>query len=469
MRIHLIAVGGAAMHNLALALASKDHVVSGSDDEIYDPAAGRLSRAGLAPPALGWFPEKITSALDFIILGMHARVDNPELLAAQKIGLKIYSYPEFIYEHAKNKLRIVVAGSHGKTTTTSMIMHVFKKLQIDFDYLVGAQLEGFDNMIRLSNAPVMVIEGDEYLSSPIDRRPKILHYQPHIAVVTGIAWDHVNVFPTFAGYVRQFELFIATIQPFPPNDFLKSSIKKSESKGRLIYYESDPVLNALASESQNCYLIPYKPFEGKIINGKTHLIVEGDKTVLLEIFGAHNLANLQAAFLVCHEIGISDNEFFNSVQTFGGASKRLQILYQTGHSIAFLDFAHAPSKVKATVEAVKTQFPDRRLVACLEFHTFSSLNKSFLSEYKHTMASADIALAYYSPHTLEMKKMEPISIEEIRIALDHPRLHIFTDNRLLVEYLKMLTFEQMSLLWMTSGSFGGLDIKQIAQSLLAQS
>jgi UDP-N-acetylmuramate: L-alanyl-gamma-D-glutamyl-meso-diaminopimelate ligase len=456
MKIHLIATGGAAMHNLALALHQNDHQVTGSDDEIYNPALMRLAKAGILPAEMGWFPDKITTDLDCIILGMHARKDNPELLKAQALGLKIYSYPEYIYLHAKNKKRVLIAGSHGKTTTTSMIMHVLQYWKRDFDYLVGAMLEGFDTMVRLSDAPVMIIEGDEYLSSPIDLVPKIHHYKPHIAVITGIAWDHMNVFPTFENYVEQFKIFIETI----------------DENGVLFYDEKDKHLVEIALQSP-CKSTPYAAFDSVVKRNKTYLTSELTtknsqlKTFTpLSIFGEHNLTNLKAAYLVCREIGVSDAQFFEAVQSFKGAAKRLQVLHKTPKSIAFLDFAHAPSKVHATIEAMKAQYPKRSLIAALELHTFSSLSKVFLPQYKGTMQAADIAIVFFNEHTLAMKKMPPLSMEEVKSYFNHPNLYVFTDNQVLTAFLKQQKFNNQNLLLMTSGTFVGLDLKVLATTLL---
>ncbi len=454
MTIHLIAIGGAAMHNLALALQKNGHIVTGSDDEIYNPAFDRLQKAGILPPEFGWFPEKISPDLDAIILGMHARKDNPELLRAQELGLKIYSYPEFIYQHAKAKKRVVIAGSHGKTTTTSMILHVLKACKMPFDYLVGAQIEGFDLMVGLSDAPLMVIEGDEYLSSPIDLVPKIHHYRPHISVITGIAWDHMNVFPTFENYVEQFKIFIETV----------------DTEGVVFFDKSDKDL-ATISDTNHCKTIGYAAFESKIEQGKT-FIKTPSKTepnwIPISIFGEHNLKNMQAAYLVCHELGVSDTDFFNHIQYFKGAAKRLQVLAETKTSITFLDFAHAPSKVRATIDAMKAQYAERRLLACLELHTYSSLNKNFLPQYAHTMNAADEAIVFFNEHTLAMKKMPPLSIEEVKAFFQHPNLHVFTDNQLFTQYLKSKSFEMQNLVLMTSGNFVGLDMKKLAGELLGQ-
>jgi UDP-N-acetylmuramate: L-alanyl-gamma-D-glutamyl-meso-diaminopimelate ligase len=450
MRIHLIAMGGAVMHNLALALQKNGHFVTGSDDEIYNPAKDRLEKAGLLPEKFGWFPEKITSELDFAILGMHARADNPELLKAQEIGLKVMSFPEFIYQHAKDKKRIVVAGSHGKTTTTSMIMHVLRNKGVDFDYLVGAQLEGFDTMVRLSDAPIMVIEGDEYLSSPIDRRPKFLHYRPHVTVITGVAWDHINVFPTYEEYCHQFELLTQNM----------------EAESNLFYYGPDKDLADIVSRSTSeIYATPYAALPHRIVDGETIVRTSDNDIFKLKIFGDHNLANLAAAKLVCLTIGIRDRAFWKAIQTFTGAAKRLQNLVSREHFSAWLDFAHAPSKAKATVEAVRKLHPERRLIACLELHTFSSLNKEFLPLYKGSLEPADVAAVFYSPHTLEMKKMPPVAPAEIQAAFGKAGLQVYTERADLEAFIKKQNLENANLLLMSSGNFGGMDIPAFVGSL----
>ncbi len=450
MRIHLIAMGGAVMHNLALALQKIGHFVTGSDDEIYNPAKDRLEKAGLLPEKFGWYPEKITPDLDLAILGMHARADNPELLRAQEMGIRVMSFPEFIYKQSQDKKRIVVAGSHGKTTTTSMIMHVLRNVGVDFDYLVGAQLEGFDTMVRLSDAPIMVIEGDEYLSSPIDRRPKFLHYRPHVTVITGVAWDHINVFPTYEEYCRQFELLTQNM----------------EADGNLFYYGPDKDLTDIITRSKSpiCAL-PYAAVPHKVINGE--IIVKTSETdhVKLKIFGDHNLANLAAAKLVCQTIGIRERAFWKAIQTFTGAAKRLQSLVSNDNFSAWLDFAHAPSKAKATVEAVRKLHPERRLIACLELHTFSSLNKEFLPLYKGSLDPADFAAVFYSPHTLEMKKMPPVAPAEIQAAFEKAGLQVFTERADLEAFIKGQDLENANLLLMSSGNFGGMDIPAFVQGL----
>ena len=448
MRIHLIAIGGAAMHNLAIALKYNHHTVTGSDDEIYNPSRERLAKQGLLPKVMGWNPDNITSDIDVIILGMHARIDNPELKKAKKLGLKIYSYPEFIYHHSKQKQRIVVAGSHGKTTTTSIILQVLKSNNVDFDYLVGAQLEGFDSMVRLSDAPIIVLEGDEYLSSPIDRRPKIMHYKPNISIITGIAWDHINVFPTFENYKEQFAKYISTIQ----------------KTGALYFYKHDKHLQDILKQGKYKFDIQaYEAFPSITKNEKTYLIDDKNKQHAITMFGQHNLENIQAAYLVCKKLGLSDEQFFKPLKKFVGAAKRLQLLSKNKTCHAFLDFAHAPSKVGATIKALKEQFPKRKLVAFLELHTFSSLNKKFLKHYKNKMDAADKAVVYYSEHTLKMKKLPPITPEQVKKAFNHPNMEVIISNEKIPTILNRFKWDNKNLLMMTSGTFGGMDLKKLAK------
>lgn len=451
MRIHFISIGGAVMHNLALTLHQSGHQVTGSDDEIYNPSRDRLAKFGLLPSEMGWYPERITNEVDICIVGMHARKDNPELAKAKALNIPIYSYPAFIYEHSKNKQRVVVAGSHGKTTTTSMIMHVLRFHEVDFDYLVGAQIEGFNLMARLSDAPLIVMEGDEYPSSPIDLRPKIHHYHPHIAIITGIAWDHINVFPTFEGYVSQFDQFIEMIQP----------------EGNLIYFQSDETLHQVITKKTNVpfSLTPYESFNSKVENGQTILMTATGQHVPLSVFGQHNLANLKAAYHACKAIGLSDAQFFEAIPNFKGAAKRLQLLREAEQFLAYLDFAHAPSKAVATINAFKAQYPERELVACLELHTFSSLNKKFLPEYANTMNAADRAIVFFSEHTLEMKRLPKITKAEVAEAFQHPNIQVFTDHRYLQNTLRDIRWEGKNLLMMSSGTFGGIAYKAFAESL----
>lgn len=450
MSVHFIAIGGAAMHNLALALVKKGYEISGSDDEIFEPSKSRLKNAGILPEKLGWFPEKINSKIDAIILGMHARKDNPELLEAQKQGLKIYSYPEYLYEQSKDKIRVVIGGSHGKTTITSMVMHVLSYHQYNFDYMVGSQIEGFDTMVRLSeDAKYIILEGDEYLSSPIDLRSKFLWYQPQIALLTGVAWDHINVFPTWEGYVEQFNTFAKTIS----------------DGGYLTYFEGDVELQKIAKrQSDRIETIAYCTHPHFLEAGKTFLNTEIG-TLQLEIFGEHNLQNISGAKNICRQIGLSDEDFYKAIISFKGAAKRLQTLKESENSIMYLDFAHSPSKLAATTKAVKLQFPERTLVACMELHTFSSLKADFLPQYKGCMDAADIAFVYFNPKTVEHKKLEPITKEDVFNAFGNPKLKVFTSSDEIIQALRDINYSNKNLLLMTSGNFGGVDLIALAQQL----
>ena len=442
-RIHFIAIGGAAMHNLALAVASKaGYKVTGSDDEIFDPALSHLRDAGLLPDEMGWHPERITSDIDAIILGMHAREDNPELMRARELGIKIYSFPEYLYEQTKDKIRIVVGGSHGKTTTTSMILYVLNRLGIEADYMVGAQIEGFERMVRLSDtAKYAVFEGDEYLTSPLDLRSKFLWYHPHVAILTGIAWDHINVFPTFPEYVETFRKFVKSIEP----------------KGSFIYYKGDENLLQIAGEMtslrhDDMSIIPYDAYDGK---------------VEMQVFGKHNMQNLQAAMLACHCIGVSPDDFYREIASFTGASNRLEKICETESCVAYKDFAHSPSKLKATVNAVRERYPNKKLIACMELHTFSSLMADFLPQYKGCMAEADLAFVYFNPKVIEHKRLTPITAEEVQEAFGTENVEVFTESEALQDKLRSLSYENTALLMMSSGTFDGINVKEFAEQLLS--
>ncbi len=449
MNIHFIAIGGSAMHNLAIALQSTGHHITGSDDEIFEPSKSRLLKLGLLPGEFGWYPDSLTTDIDAVILGMHARKDNPELLRAQQLGLKIYSYPEFLYYHSKDKKRVVIGGSHGKTTITAIIMHVLKNLKYDFDYLVGSKIKDFDVMVRLSDsAPIMIFEGDEYLSSPIDLRPKFHWYAPDIALISGIAWDHINVFPTFDNYVSQFEKFISIIN----------------KKGSLIYNNEDEVLSNLVSDVTDLNTVPYSYPDYSIKNGINY-ISYNDKEVEISIFGKHNMMNINGARLVCNELGISDDDFYGTVGSFEGTSNRLELVARNGNNRLYKDFAHAPSKVKATVDAVKEQFEGSTFVACLELHTFSSLNKEFIDQYKDSMKSADKAAVYFNEHTIAMKQLPELSVSDVMKAFNRNDLEVFTDPNVLVSWLKENKEASTIFLLMSSGNYSGIDMEQLGTEL----
>jgi len=451
-RVHFIAIGGAAMHNLAIAISKKDNFqVTGSDDEIFEPSRSRLKENGLLPDKLGWFPERIYKGLHAVILGMHATADNPELIRAKELGLKIYSFPEYLYQQTRSKTRIVIGGSHGKTTTTAMILFVLKQMKIDADYMVGAQIEGFDNMVKLSyESRIAVFEGDEYLTSPLDPRPKFHLYKPHIAVLTGIAWDHINVFPTFDNYVDQFRKFADLM----------------EVQGRLIYFDGDENLNEIAQHLRRDIVpFPYNTPEYEVRDGITFLITKyGD--VPLKVFGEHNLQNMNAARLACRQIGVTDEQFYSVISEFPGASNRLQKIAETSTSVAYKDFAHSPSKLRATVKAVKHQYPDRKLIACMELHTFSSLTEEFLPQYSGCMDEADTAFVYYNPDVIQHKHLKNIDPEQVKQAFGGKNLTVYTDSEALQGKLRELNYDNSALLLMTSGNFSGVNLTEFAGELL---
>ncbi|MFT4777962.1 MAG: UDP-N-acetylmuramate: L-alanyl-gamma-D-glutamyl-meso-diaminopimelate ligase [Flavobacteriales bacterium] len=442
MNVHFIAIGGSAMHNLALALNDKGYLVTGSDDEIFEPSRQRLKDAGLLPAAIGWFPNKIHTELDAVILGMHAREDNPELLEATKRGIPVYSYPEFLFEQTKEKTRVVIGGSHGKTTITAMILHVLNELNIETDFMVGAILDGLKNSVSLQEGTdIAVFEGDEYLSSPLDRRPKFHLYAPHVAVISGIAWDHMNVFPTFDFYVDQFRIFV----------------QKLEAGGTLIYCEADPEVKKLADEFTSIKKISYGVPAHKIADGVTTLqTANGD--VPLQIFGQHNLMNMEAARYACEQIDVSSQQFYGAIQSFTGASQRLEKLTERKGFVAYRDFAHAPSKLQATTSATKEQFPERTLVACMELHTFSSLNKEFLYQYEGSMDEADKAVVYFDPRVVEHKKLPMITVEDVKSAFNRDDLIVLTSHTEVAEFLSEQSKENAVWLLMSSGDFGGIDL-----------
>ena len=446
MRTHFIAIGGAAMHNLALALHNKGYKVTGSDDAIFEPSKARLDKKGLLPVELGWFPEKITADMDSIILGMHAKADNPELLKAQELGLKIYSYPEFLYEQSKNKTRVVIGGSHGKTTITSMILHVMHYNNIEVDYMVGAQLEGFDTMVHLTEKnDFIVLEGDEYLSSPMDRRPKFHLYHPNIALISGIAWDHINVFPTYENYVEQFEIFI----------------QKITNGGILVYNEDDSEVKRVAEAATNpIRKLAYHTPNYTVEDGTT-LLETPEGAMPIEVFGEHNLNNLAGAKWICQNMGVDEADFYQAIATFKGASKRLEKIAEGKGKVAYKDFAHSPSKVSATTQAVKSQYPNRKLIACLELHTYSSLNAEFLKEYQGSLDAADVAVVFYSPDAVKIKQLEEVTYDQIAQSFKRDDLIIFTNPKDFKDYLFSQNFDNSALLLMSSGNYGGLNFDEV--------
>jgi len=449
MNVHFIAIGGSAMHNLAIALSRKGANVTGSDDEIFEPSRTRLEKQGILPASIGWDANRISSELDAVILGMHAREDNPELIKAKELNIPIYSYPEYLYEQSKNKTRVVIGGSHGKTTITSMLLHVVNELGMNVDYMVGAQLEGYDCMVKLTeDAPVMILEGDEYLSSPIDRRPKFHLYRPDVAIISGIAWDHINVFPTFDNYVDQFDIFCSLIEP----------------NGTLIYNTEDEEVNKLGEKyATSLNAIPYKTPTYEVAEEGTRLFFD-DEIFNLKIFGGHNLQNLMGAMRLGEAIGIEPKEFFRAVQSFTGAGKRLQKVAEKGAFTMFKDFAHSPSKLKATTKAVKEQFAERHVVACMELHTFSSLKKEFLPHYKDAMKMADEAVVYYSPEVVKHKKLEPISKELVAEGFGG-NVIVMNETEEVLQFIRSKKWNNAVLLMMSSGNFDGINYEALGEEL----
>ncbi len=444
MKVHFIAIGGSAMHNLALALHKEGHDVSGSDDEIFEPSRGRLEQAGILPDSQGWFPEKISKSLDAVILGMHAHADNPELARAREMGVAVFSYPGFLFERTREKKRVVIGGSHGKTTITSMILHVLKSAQLHFDYLVGALIEGFENSVYIGETTSFaVFEGDEYLSSTLEPVPKFHLYHPHLALISGVAWDHMNVFPTYENYLEQFTIFIDRIQP----------------RGCLVYCLEDEEVRKLVESHprfarKEISFIPYSTPEHRIDHGKTYLSV-GSEEVRLEIFGKHNLQNLEGARAICKELGVSSQTFYQAISSFKGASRRLEKLYESGDYIVYRDFAHAPSKLKATASAVREQHPDHRLIACMELHTYSSLNKDFLDQYSGSMDAPDAACIYFSPKVVEQKRLKTLTKEDVKAAFGRMDLEVVTDNAGVQDFIDRADKQKTVLLLMSSGNWGG--------------
>ncbi|WP_139958404.1 UDP-N-acetylmuramate--L-alanine ligase [Flavicella sediminum] len=450
MNIHFIAIGGSAMHNLALALYQKGYQITGSDDAIFEPSKSRLDAKGLLPDAFGWFPEKISTKLDAIVLGMHAKADNPELLKAQELRVKIYSYPEFLYEQSKDKTRVVIGGSHGKTTITSMILHVLNYHDVAVDYMVGAQLEGFDTMVHLTEEnEFIILEGDEYLSSPIDRRPKFHLYKPNIALLSGIAWDHINVFPTFENYKEQFQIFTDSLT----------------NGGIMVYNEEDThVKDVVEGSSHTIKRYAYGTPKYHIENGVTYLETP-DGAMPLEIFGGHNLQNLAGAKWICQHVGVGEEEFYEAIASFKGASKRLEKIVENKSTVVFKDFAHSPSKVKATTTAVKNQYAKRTVLACLELHTYSSLNAEFLEEYVGALDKADKAVVFYSPSAVKIKQLEEVTEKQIKDAFKRDDLIVYTNPKEFKDYLFSQNLEQTALLLMSSGNYGGLDFEEVKNLL----
>jgi UDP-N-acetylmuramate: L-alanyl-gamma-D-glutamyl-meso-diaminopimelate ligase len=450
-RIHFIAIGGSIMHSLALTLKKAGHNISGSDDHFHEPSKSKLKAGGILPASEGWDAAKIDRSLDLVVLGMHAKANNPELLKAQALGIKVLSFPEYIYEASKNKQRIVIGGSHGKTSLTAIVMHVLNDIGRDFDYMVGAQIKGFDEQVKITDAPIIIIEGDEYLTSPLDPRPKFLHYHHHIATITGIAWDHFNVFPTLEAYVDQFEQFADA----------------SPKAGTLIYCEEDNLASMIISEKDRADVtnIGYKAHDHVVRDGVTYLkLPEGE--IKVEIFGNHNMQNLSGAQALLKRIGVTDDQFYKAIVTFKGAGKRMEIVGKNASTIIYTDFAHAPSKLLATTSAIKHQFPNRYLVACIELHTFSSLNKDFIDQYQNTFNNTDEAIIFINPSTVAQKGLESLTVDDLRKAFNRKDIILFNESDELYDHLIKHSWQNKNLLLMSSGNFGGLNISELKETIL---
>ena len=451
-KVHFIAIGGSIMHNLAIALAKKGYIVTGSDDQILSPSKEKLEENGILPEKMGWDENNIHSELDEVVLGMHAKADNPELLKAKSLGLAVFSFPEYIYKESQNKQRIVICGSHGKTTITSMVMHVLKTLNRKFDYAVAAQLDGFDTMVKLEDdSPIIIIEGDEYLSSPIDRTPKFFRYHHHICSISGIAWDHINVFPTFENYLEQFDKLIDA----------------TPKSGTVIFNDEDTLVRKLVKKKEGDFLkFAYKAPKNKIKDGITSITINGFKTNL-EIFGEHNLSNLGCAHKICSRIAITDEQFVQAIASYKGANKRLTLLAKNASTNVYLDFAHAPSKLQATVDAVSDQFSKRKLVAVFELHTFSSLDSKFIVQYKETMKNCDEPYIFLDPEVLKKKGLGAITETQLREFFKDKRLKLIHSAAQLESTLLSNTWREKNLLLMSSGNFDGANVELIAQKITA--
>lgn len=450
-RIHFIAIGGSVMHNLAITLAKQGHIVTGSDDELFEPSRSALEKNGLLPKTEGWNTSLIESSIDAVILGMHAKKDNPELLKAQQLGLKIYSFPEYLYNHSIDKQRVIIAGSHGKTTITGIVVHVLHHFNRSFDYVIGARIKGVDNPVKLSDAPLIIIEGDEYLCSALDPTPKFLRYQHHIGLISGVAWDHANVFPTEEEYLEAFDRFA----------------DQTPKSGILIFCDSDPMVSVVGNKQRtDVTSVPYKAHAHVIENNQEYL-TSGKERIPIKIFGNHNLQNISGAKELLKKIGISSEQFYKAIQSFEGAAGRLEKIKETNSTAVFKDYAHAPSKVKASVRAVKELYPTREVIPCLELHTFSSLNKSYLPQYKDSLKGSNHAIVFIDPEKVKAKNLDPLTETDIKNAFGNPSLTVFTDAKKLEEHLLTQNWANKNLLMMSSGNFAGFNIKTLAEQILA--
>lgn len=444
MRIHCISHWWRVTSSLAIQLKLLGHNVTGHDDEIYEPSKSALAQHGLLPQHEWWDADSVTSDIDMIVLGMHASADNPELLRAKELGLMIKSYPEVIYEFSKNKMRVVIAGSHGKTTTTSMVMHVLKHNGISFDWVVGGIVPGFDTMVSLDdNHKIIIIEWDEYPDGKINMTAKMLLYKHNIGILNGIAWDHITTYPTFDSYLLPFQTFV----------------DQTPTDGFLGYYQDDQeVTNIMEHTDTQAQTVWYTVHPHIIRDGITYLQTP-QWEVKLSIFWAHNCINISAAKLVCNQLDLSDEQFYAAIWSFTGAGNRLQLIHQDDakHLTILRDFAHSPSKLTATINAVKTQYPDRTIIGLFELHTFASLSASFLPEYKWSFDAADIACVYYDDHTFQIKRMTPLTKEVVINGFGRSDLVVQDSANDLQAWYDNLDLTNSVVVLMSSGNFGGVE------------
>ena len=445
MKIHFIAIGGSIMHSLAIQLKKNGHIITGSDDVIREPSKSNLNHYDILPAKEGWCSKKISTDLDMVILGMHAKKNNPELLEAQKYNIPVISFPEFIFNSSKYKKRVVIAGSHGKTTITAMIIHVLNEYNIKFDYLLGAKIDALENQVKLDDSKLIIIEGDEYFSSAIDLKPKFMHYDPDVLVVSGVSWDHINVFPTKSSYESAFSKLLNHV---------------IEKNGKIFYYTHDLFLQ----KSLSAYNQLSQSYDSPryIIKKGQFILVHKNENIPLNIFGKHNMENMEAARQVCQEIGVCESDFYKSIKNFKGASRRLNLIKEIeNHSAVYYDFAHSPSKVFATVNAVKELYPDRFLIGCLELHTYSSLNVDFIPNYLNTLNNCSESWLYFDEQELQRKGFAKLDRKFLLRAFNHPNMTIINNKKLLRQKINQIELDNTNLLLMSSGNFSGLDIKSI--------
>lgn len=437
MRIHFIAIGGAIMHNLAIDLHKNGHTISGSDDQIFEPSFSKLKKYSLMPKNLGWNADFITDEIDLIILGMHAKEDNLELKKALELGLKIQSFPEFVASQITDKKRVAIAGSHGKTSTTAMLMHILKDNNFEFDYLVGSELPGYESMVKLSNAPLIVIEADEYLSSKLDQRPKFLWYKPQLSVITGIAWDHINVFPTFELYKKAF------------TDFIDSH----QADSSIFFYQFDEELSKIINNSTyKCR--PYTELTAKNQGQYSIVLDNNEEEYYFPFFGNHFLQNASAAIHLAMELGLNQKDIYKALESFPGSAKRLELVWANDQLFIYRDFAHSPSKVMATIKAFSRQFKDYQVFFVFEPHTFSSQQIDFIQHYNKCFEDLN-AYIFMDKKAFALKNKPMLSGPDIENAFGTNS--ILNSATELMKEIRKSSQKSKKTVWvlMSSGNMGG--------------